>query len=171
MGAAQFLRRHWQKEPLVARGALREYCAIATRERLMQLARRDDVESRIVIRARGRWRVLHGPFNSRDLARLPARGWTLLVHGVDLALVEMARLLREFSFLPYARFDDVMVSYAVPGGGVGPHFDSYDVFLLQGQGTRRWRLSSQSDLQLDAEAPLKILQTLQTRSAVGPRSR
>jgi 50S ribosomal protein L16 3-hydroxylase len=158
MGAAQFLRRHWQKEPLVARGALREYCAIATRERLMQLARRDEVESRIVIRTRGRWRVLHGPFTSRDLARLPARGWTLLVHGVDLALVEMARLLREFSFLPYARFDDVMVSYAVPGGGVGPHFDSYDVFLLQGQGTRRWRLSSQSDLQLDTEAPLKILQ-------------
>jgi 50S ribosomal protein L16 3-hydroxylase len=158
MHAARFLRRHWQKEPLVARGALRDYCAIVTRERLMQLARRDDVESRIVVRARGRWRVLHGPFAARDFARLPPRGWTLLVHGVDLALVEVARLAREFSFLPYARFDDVMVSYAAPGGGVGPHFDSYDVFLVQGQGIRRWKLSAQSDLELDPEAPLKVLQ-------------
>jgi 50S ribosomal protein L16 3-hydroxylase len=157
MDAAAFLRRHWQKEPLVARGAFPEYRAMVTRERLMRLARRDDIESKIVIRTRGRWRVLHGPFDSRDFARLPSRGWTLLVHGVDLVIDAMARLQREFSFLPYARFDDVMVSYAAPGGGVGPHFDSYDVFLLQGQGTRRWRLSSQPDLELDAQAPLKIL--------------
>jgi 50S ribosomal protein L16 3-hydroxylase len=157
MHAARFLRRHWQKEPLVARGALDDYCGIVTREQLMQLARRDDVESRIVIRAGGRWRVLHGPFAARDFVRLPARGWTLLVHGVDLVLGGIARLAREFSFLPYARFDDVMVSYAAPGGGVGPHFDSYDVFLVQGQGTRRWTLSAQSDLELDPEAPLRIL--------------
>jgi 50S ribosomal protein L16 3-hydroxylase len=155
--AAAFLRRHWQKEPLVARGAFREYRAIVTREQLMRLARRDDIESKIVISARGRWRILHGPFEARDFARLPARGWTLLVHGVDLVLAGMARLQREFSFLPYARFDDVMASYAAPGGGVGPHFDSYDVFLLQGQGTRRWRFGRQRDLELDPGAPLKIL--------------
>jgi 50S ribosomal protein L16 3-hydroxylase len=157
MDASRFLRRHWQKEPLVARGALREYSAIVNRDRLVQLARREDIESQIVIRTRGRWRVLRGPFAPRDFAKLPARGWTLLVHGVDLAMPEMSALVREFSFLPYARFDDVMVSYAAPGGGVGPHFDSYDVFLLHAQGTRRWRLGSQSDLELDPRAPLKIL--------------
>jgi 50S ribosomal protein L16 3-hydroxylase len=119
------------------------------------------MESKIVIRERGRWRVMHGPFQSRDFTRLPARGWTLLVHGVDLVLAGMARLQREFSFLPYARFDDVMVSYAVPGGGVGPHFDSYDVFLLQGQGTRRWKLGRQRDLELDPRAPLRILRRFQ----------
>jgi 50S ribosomal protein L16 3-hydroxylase len=166
MHAARFLRRHWQKEPLVARGALPEYCAMVTRERLMQLARRDDVESRIVIRSRGRWRVLQGPFAARDFARLPAKGWTLLVHGVDLALVQAARLAREFSFLPSARFDDVMVSYAAPGGGVGPHFDSYDVFLVQGQGTRRWKLSAQSDLDLDPQAPLKILRRFRAEQQI-----
>jgi 50S ribosomal protein L16 3-hydroxylase len=170
MRPAEFLRRCWQKEPLVARRALAEYCGIVTRARLMQLARRDDVESRIVLRTRSRWRVMQGPFTARDLARLPARDWTLLVHGVDLLVNEMSQLLREFSFLPYARFDDVMVSYAAPGGGVGPHFDSYDVFLFQGQGMRRWSIGSQSDLELDPEAPLKILRRFQPerRLDLGP---
>jgi 50S ribosomal protein L16 3-hydroxylase len=157
LGAAQFLQQHWQRAPLVARDALPEYSPIVTRARLLELARREDLESTLVTRARGRWIVRNGPFTSRDFARLPHRGWTLLVHGVDLALKEAARLAREFAFIPYARFDDVMVSYAAPEGGVGPHYDSYDVFLLQGQGRRRWRVGHQASLELVPHAPLKIL--------------
>ena len=89
------------------------------------------------------------------------------MHGVDLALAQAARLLAEFAFIPYARLDDVMVSYAAPGGGVGPHFDSYDVFLVQGEGTRRWRVSAQRDLELVPDAPLRILQEFQARAGVG----
>ncbi len=152
-----FLSRHWQKRPLVARRALPHYENRVTREALFELARRDDVQSRLVRRAGRRWDVAHGPFSRRALARLPRTGWTLLVQGVEQLLPAAQALLREFAFIPYARLDDVMVSYAPPGGGVGPHFDSYDVFLLQLAGTRRWRVSRQRDLALVADAPLKLL--------------
>jgi 50S ribosomal protein L16 3-hydroxylase len=154
---AEFLRRHWQKKPLLARDALNGHVSAITRDRLFALAGREDVESRIVRRVRSRWHVRDGPFKPGELRRLPASGWTLLVQGADLVVPQAARLLREFSFIPYARFDDIMVSYAAPGGGVGPHFDNYDVFLVQGQGERRWRVSAQRDLDLVADAPLRIL--------------
>jgi 50S ribosomal protein L16 3-hydroxylase len=127
------------------------------RKRLFELAARDDLESRLVERADRCWRVRHGPFGLRELKRLPRSGWTLLVQGVDLVLPQARGLLDRFSFIPYARLDDVMVSYAPAGSGVGPHFDNYDVFLLQGEGRRRWRVSRQRDLELVANAPLKIL--------------
>jgi 50S ribosomal protein L16 3-hydroxylase len=154
-----FLRRYWQRRALFVRGALAppDCSAWLTRETLFALAGRDDVESRIVARDRGRWTVEHGPFSQRKLARMPARDWTLLVQGVEQHLPEAARLLRHFSFIPHARLDDLMVSYAAPGGGVGPHFDSYDVFLLQGAGTRRWRVSAQKNLALVDDVPLRIL--------------
>ncbi len=155
---ARFLRQHWQKQPLLARAALREYAGAITREQLFGLAGREEADSRIVTRTRGRWQVRNGPFTRRELERLPRSGWTLLVQGVDHVLPQAARLLQEFAFIPYARLDDVMVSYAAPGGGVGPHFDSYDVFLVQGEGQRRWRVSHQSDLEVVPGAPLKILQ-------------
>jgi len=155
--ADEFLRRCWQKAPLLARRALPEYAGLAQRETLFELAVRDDLESRIVLRSGRRWRVRHGPFRRRELERLPRSGWTLLVQGVNHALPAAQELLQEFSFLPYARLDDVMASYAPPGGGVGPHFDSYDVFLLQGTGSRRWRVSRQRDLSLVPGAPLKLL--------------
>jgi 50S ribosomal protein L16 3-hydroxylase len=158
LSRAEFLRRHWQKKPLLARNALPKYAHAFTREALFELAQRDDVESRLVQRTRGRWRVDHGPFHRRALQRLPRRNWTLLVQGVEVALSHGAGLLREFKFLPYARLDDLMVSYAAPGGGVGAHFDSYDVFLVQTTGERRWRVSRQQDLELKADAPLKILE-------------
>jgi 50S ribosomal protein L16 3-hydroxylase len=152
-----FMRQHWQKKPLLARAALANYAATVTRDDLMALAQRDDIESRIVMNNGRRWEVQHGPFNRRYLGRLPPSGWTLLVQGVDQILWQAARLLREFAFIPYARLDDVMVSYAAPGGGVGPHFDSYDVFLVQGYGQRRWQIGRQRNLELVADAPLKIL--------------
>jgi 50S ribosomal protein L16 3-hydroxylase len=155
---AEFMRRHWQKKPLLARDSLPEYANIVSRQDLFALARREDVESRIVKRSGSRWDVKHGPFTSRDFARLPRAGWTLLVQGADQALGQAARLRRRFAFVPYARLDDVRVSYAAPGGGVGPHFDSYDVFLLQGAGQRRWEVSAQRDLDLVPDAPLRILE-------------
>ena len=153
----EFLRRHWQKKPLLARNALAGHADAIGRDELFELATRPDFESRIVMRGSGRWQVHHGPFTSRELRRLPRKGWTLLVHGTELALPQSARLLDAFTFIPYARLDDVMVSYAAPGGGVGPHFDSYDVFLVQARGRRQWRIGAQHDLELAPEAPLKIL--------------
>ena len=155
----EFMRRHWQKQPLLARGALPKYAAreCITREDLFALAARDDVESRVIARHGAKWSVRHGPFARGALTHMPRRNWTLLVQGVDQKLPQAAHLKREFSFLPHARLDDVMVSYAVPGGGVGPHFDSYDVFLVQGSGERRWRIGSQSDLGLVPDTPVKIL--------------
>jgi 50S ribosomal protein L16 3-hydroxylase len=131
----EFLRRHWQKRPLYVRGAVPRFTGVLDERQLSTLARRDDVESRIVQRKGRRWQTVHGPFAEVVAKR---RDWTLLVSGVNLHNASADALLRRFSFIPQARLDDVMVSYATPGGGVGPHVDSYDVFLLQGSGRRRW---------------------------------
>ncbi|HKW80250.1 MAG TPA: cupin domain-containing protein [Casimicrobiaceae bacterium] len=152
-----FLRRYWQKRPLLVRSAVADCKNLFSRAALVGLACRDDVESRLVLRERGRWSLSHGPFRAAHLRALPPRGWTLLVQGVNLHLAAGDALLRRFGFIPYARLDDLMVSVAAPGGGVGPHFDAYDVFLLQGSGRRRWRLSRQRDLALVPGRPLKIL--------------
>jgi 50S ribosomal protein L16 3-hydroxylase len=154
---AAFLRRHWQKRALLMRHAVRGFRGCLSTQELFALSGRDDVESRIVIRERARWSTVQGPFRRSVFSNLPARGWTLLVHGANLYCAAGDALLRRFAFIPYARLDDLMVSYAAPGGGVGAHFDSYDVFLLQGEGRRRWRISTQRDLALRAGLPLKIL--------------
>jgi 50S ribosomal protein L16 3-hydroxylase len=155
--AARFLHRHWQRRPLLIRQAIAGFRRILSWPEFLALATRDDVESRLVVRERGRWTLAHGPFRRRDFRALPERNWTLLVQGVNLHVAAADALLRRFSFIPYARLDDLMVSYAAPGGGVGPHFDSYDVFLLQGEGRRRWHISRQRDLSLKPDLPLKIL--------------
>jgi 50S ribosomal protein L16 3-hydroxylase len=131
----EFLRGHWQKRPLYVRGALPRFTGVLGERQLFTLARRDDVESRIVQRKGRRRETSHGPFGGLVAKQ---RDWTLLVSGVNLHHDKADALLRRFSFIPQARLDDVMVSYATPGGGVGPHVDSYDVFLLQGAGRRRW---------------------------------
>lgn len=153
-----FLRRHWQKRPLVVRRALPPTFDVLSTKALFALAERDEVESRLVQCRAGRWRVTHGPLQRRRLREAGTRGWTLLVNGVNHHVRGAERLLRRFSFLPQARLDDVMVSYAVPGGGVGPHFDSYDVFLVQGGGRRRWRLASPRRFRTVAGAPLKLIE-------------
>ncbi|HJU21899.1 MAG TPA: cupin domain-containing protein [Casimicrobiaceae bacterium] len=152
-----FLARHWQKEALLVREACPGLTPVLSRDELFALARRDDVRSRLVRRVRGRYTQDDGPFSRAALARLPARNWTLLVHDVNLVNDRADALLRQFSFIPYARLDDLMVSFAAPGGGVGPHYDSYDVFLLQALGRRRWRYGKQHDLRLVRGAPLRIL--------------
>jgi 50S ribosomal protein L16 3-hydroxylase len=154
---AQFLQRHWQKKPLLARSGLADFANLLNRKGLIELALLPEAESRLITRNGRQWSVRHGPFRRQDFAKLPDRDWTLLVQGVDLLLPRARELLGRFDFIPYARLDDLMVSYAPPGGGVGPHFDSYDVFLIQGEGSRRWQISSQRDLTLVDGAPLKIL--------------
>jgi 50S ribosomal protein L16 3-hydroxylase len=131
-----FLARHWQKRPLFVRHAIAAPALLDERA-LAALARRDDVESRIVQRHGNRWSIEHGPFAKTKASKI---NWSILVNGVNHHVTGAEQLLRRFSFVPQARLDDVMVSYATPGGGVGPHVDSYDVFLIQGAGRRRWRI-------------------------------
>ena len=155
--APAFLRRHWQTQPLLVRGALPGFDGILDFDGMIELATRDDCESRLVVRNDRRWSVEHGPFERKRFSRLPRRNWTLLVQGLEQRLPAARQLLSNFDFIPYSRLDDLMLSYAPAGGGVGAHFDSYDVFLLQGPGERRWRVSRQRDLTLLENAPLKIL--------------
>lgn len=152
-----FLRDYWQKKPLLVRGALPGFQGLLTHHDLIGLAGRDDVQSRLISQQDGEWRVKHGPFTSRFILRLPRKRWTLLVQDVNHFLSAGRELLLKFSFIPHSRLDDLMVSYAPEGGGVGPHFDSYDVFLLQGMGRRHWQISDQQDKRLIADAPIKIL--------------
>jgi len=152
-----FLRRHWQKRPLLVRGALPEFVDVVTKRALCTLAARGDVESRLVKHRRGKYYVTHGPLARSGLPRADADGWTLLVNGVNHHVAQAEQLLRRFAFIPQARLDDVMVSFAARGGGVGPHFDSYDVFLVQGRGRRRWRLARRRPFALVPDAPLKLI--------------
>jgi 50S ribosomal protein L16 3-hydroxylase len=152
---AQFMRRHWQKKPLLVRGA----SAVAPLDRttLFALAARDDVESRLVQRDGAGWRLQQGPIARRRLPPLSSAGWTLLVQGVDLHVDAARRLLDRFAFLPAARLDDLMISYASDDGGVGAHLDSYDVFLLQVRGRRRWRWGRVARPRWRDDVPLKLL--------------
>jgi 50S ribosomal protein L16 3-hydroxylase len=153
-----FMRRHWQKTPLLARGALHPARALADVAVLRALAARDGVESRLVRRDGDAWTLRHGPFARRALPSARRSAWTLLVQGADLHLEAARALLDRFRFVPDARLDDVMLSYATDGGGVGPHVDSYDVFLLQVRGRRRWRLAPpRPRARLRDDVPLRML--------------
>ena len=140
---AGFLKRYWQKKPLLIRGAFPEFNPPLGSRELAGLACEDGVESRLVLQTGRRpgWVVRHGPFRRRDFTRLPADRWTLLVQDVDKHVPEAVTLLAPFCFIPGWRIDDLMVSYAADRGSVGPHVDSYDVFLLQAEGLRRWDIS------------------------------
>ena len=155
LSPVQFMRKHWQKKPLLVRQAFAGIEPPASLKDLAALAAQDDVESRLVTAFEGDWKLKHGP-----IARLPAMskpGWTLLVQGLDQHLDAARELLDQFRFVPDARLDDLMLSVASDGGGVGPHFDSYDVFLIQLAGKRRWRIGAQRDAVLRDDVPLKII--------------
>jgi len=161
LSPAQFMRRHWHKRPLLVRQAVAGIAPVVTRAGLFALATRDDVESRLVQRgAHDRWQLRHGPLPRRAMPPLTQAGWTLLVQGLDLHVDAAHELLSRFRFVPVARLDDLMLSYASDGGGVGPHIDSYDVFLLQMQGRRRWRIgriAGRAEPPLRDDVPLKML--------------
>jgi 50S ribosomal protein L16 3-hydroxylase len=154
----QFMRRNWQKRPLLIRGAFPGFVPLLSRARLFAFARSAGVESRLVTRTeRGAWTLAHGPFARGALPPPTRPRWTLLVQGVDLHDERARELLDEFRFVPDARLDDLMISWASDGGGVGPHVDSYDVFLLQARGRRRWRIARRFDPAPRRAAPLKVL--------------
>ena len=157
LSPARFMRRHWQKKPLLVRQAVPGFEPLLARAELFELAGREGVESRLLRHGEGRWALRRGPLARRALPPLAQREWTLLVQGVDLHHAGVHALMQQFRFVPDARLDDVMISWASDGGGVGPHFDRYDVFLLQAQGRRRWRIGRQKDLSLVEGLPLKIL--------------
>ena len=165
LSPAAFMTRHWQKKPLLVRQAWPGVAPPLDRAALFALAGSDDVESRLVAREgtakHARWRVRKGPLPRRALPPLSRAGWTLLVQGLDLHVHSAHAMLQAFRFVPDARLDDLMVSWASAGGGVGPHLDSYDVFLLQVQGRRRWRIGRAKDTSLVADAPLKLLQNFE----------
>lgn len=162
ISAEHFLAEYWQKKPLLIRGAVPQFSGLLSPDELAGLACEDEAQSRLISCKKGEWKLEHGPFDERRFTKLPATDWTLLVQGVNHHLPEGADLLQQFNFIPHARLDDLMVSYAPDGGGVGPHFDSYDVFLLQGMGRRLWRISEQKDLTLVDGAPLRILKHFDT---------
>ncbi len=197
----QFMRRYWQKKPLLIRQAWPQVTPPIDRATLFQLAAQDDVESRLIVRQMadadapakpaskaakaakagkaakastasrqaaslaapgGDWSLHHGPFaDRRAIPPFSQSGWTLLIQGLDLHVPAARAMLERFRFVPDARLDDVMISYATEGGGVGPHFDSYDVFLLQVSGRRRWRIGPLTDASLEPDVPLKILSRFQ----------
>ena len=162
ISAETFLKEYWHKKPLLIRGAIPNFEGFLSPNELAGLACEEDVQSRLISTVKKQWKLEQGPFAEKRFAKLPERDWTLLVQSVNHHLPEANDLLQQFNFIPYARLDDLMVSYAPDGGGVGPHFDSYDVFLLQGCGQRLWRISEQQDLSLLEGAPLRILQNFKT---------
>ena len=157
LSPAQFMRRHWQKKPLLIRQAIPGFVPLLSRPQLFDMAAQEAVESRLIVRKPKGWTLKHGPLARTQLPSLRQPGWTLLVQGVDQHLDAAHALLQRFRFVPDARLDDLMISWASDTGGVGPHFDSYDVFLLQATGQRRWRIGRQKDFSLQPDVPLKIL--------------
>lgn len=155
LSAAEFLRDYWHKKPLLIRNAIPGFQPLLTRDALFELVRQEEVESRLIVHARKQWEMDSGPFDA--VPPLTQKNWTLLVQGVNLHNDAADALMRQFRFIPDTRLDDLMISYATENGGVGAHFDSYDVFLLQAHGYRRWRISAQTDLSLVEGVPLKIL--------------
>jgi 50S ribosomal protein L16 3-hydroxylase len=161
LAPAAFLRDYWQKRPLLIRQALPGFTGFLDRDRVLELATRADAVSRLVLehpRRRSRWERHDGPFGGLDATMLPESHWTVLIHGVESLVRGGWELLRELAFIPAARIDDLMVSYAAPGGSVGPHVDDYDVFLLQGAGHRRWQINRRGERIFDPDAAIKVLE-------------
>jgi 50S ribosomal protein L16 3-hydroxylase len=159
LSVKEFLRDYWQKKPLLIRQAVPGFKGLLGPQQLIGLACRDDVQARLITNQRKQWKLRNEPFEPHDFEGLSQKGkWSVLVQGVNHFLPKATELVKQFNFIPHARLDDLMVSYAPKGGGVGPHFDAYDVFLLQGLGHRRWQISTQEDQTLVEGAPLRLLQ-------------
>ena len=154
---AHFLHRYWQRRPLLLRQAIPDFRPLLTRAELFALACEEDTESRLVQRQEDRWTLKQGPFAHRSFPALRKGDWTLLVQGANLLHDGVAAFLERFRFLPDARLDDVMISWASDGGGVGPHVDAYDVFLVQAEGQRRWRIGPVNVPNFEPGQPLKLL--------------
>jgi len=160
ISVSQFLSEYWQKKPLLIRNAFKAFESPLEPDDLAGLALEEMIESRIILeQGETPWQLLNGPFTEQVFRDLPEEKWTLLVQGVDQWVPEVAELLQHFQFIPKWRLDDVMVSFAPKGGSVGPHFDQYDVFLLQAHGQRTWQLGPKYDTTAErvSDTPLNIL--------------
>lgn len=157
----EFLSKYWQKRPLLMRGALNPFPDLITPEELAGLTFNDAVESRLIVQGQGRnkWQLKRGPFNAQTFKKLPKKKWTFLVNGVDRFVPSVHSLLDQFSFIPFWRVDDVMISYAVDQGNVGAHVDNFDVFLVQAYGEREWMIEDRPVLQDDfiPNLPIRLL--------------
>ena len=166
LGVKQFLSEYWQKKPLLIRQAIPCYESPIMPDELAGLACHEAVESRIVLEKDriAPWTVLHGPFYESDFTTLPETHWTLLVQECNTHVPEFALLLEKFNFIPNWRIDDIMVSYAVKDGSVGPHTDQYDVFLLQALGSRHWKINTRvaGDAAYLEDTELRILQQFES---------
>ncbi|MDU7146823.1 MAG: cupin domain-containing protein [Veillonella sp.] len=134
----EFLEKYWQKQPVVLKNAFPDFVDPITPDELAGLAMEPEVDSRLVSLKNGKWQASNGPFEHFD--GLGETGWSLLAQAVNHWHMPAAELVRPFRVLPDWRLDDLMISFSVPGGGVGPHIDQYDVFIIQGMGSRRWRV-------------------------------
>ncbi len=158
---AEFLRDYWQQKPLLIRASLSDYTSPISAEELAGLACEPEVESRLIqqLKNTDQWTLEHGPFVEQRFRDLPESDWTLLIQAIELWVPEIQKLRQRFDFLPSWRFEDIMASFAMPGGSVGPHFDQYDVFLVQVEGQRLWQIGRhcEADAPLQLNTDLKIL--------------
>ena len=166
--AQQFIEQVWQQKPLLMKAALPDVAGIIDGDDLAGIACEPDGETRLILSnaEQSDWQCEQGPFTAKRFTKLPASHWTLLVQSVDQWIPEIQALLAHFDFLPRWRLDDIMISYATDGGGVGPHFDYYDVFLLQASGKRRWQVGQRCDenSELRDNEKIKLLKDFHTES-------
>lgn len=155
----QFMKEDWHIKPRLFKQAFPQFEPLCDVDTIAEMASDEDIESRLIQHSKAGWTLEHGPFE--ELPPMTQKAWTVLVQGIDHHLPEAYDLLQQFRFIPDARLDDVMLSLASDGGGVGPHYDSYDVFLLQMHGKRRWKIGPLQDSELEENVPLKILKNFQ----------
>ena len=163
-----FLERHWQKRPVVLKRGFNNFIDPISPDELAGLAMESEVDSRLVSHQDGKWQVSHGPFESYD--HLSENNWSLLVQAVNNWHEPTAALMQPFRALPDWRIDDLMISFSVPGGGVGPHLDQYDVFIIQGTGRRRWRVGEKLQMKQHCPHP-DLLQVCLLYTSPSPRDR
>jgi len=159
-----FLKKYWQKKSLLIRDAIKNFKSPITEKDLFRIAQNENAISRLIEFKRGIWQVKYGPFKKLDLPKKINTPWTILVQNMNHHLPFAESFLNLFKFIPYARLDDLMVSFATKKGSVGPHFDSYDVFLFQAKGEREWKISEQKKFSLDKKSAIKIITNFKVKN-------
>lgn len=160
-----FLKKYWQKKPLLIRNAIENFQSPITEKDLFKIAQDEEAISRLIEYKKDLWQVKYGPFKKSDFLKKKNAPWTVLVQNINHHLSFANSFLNFFKFIPYARLDDLMVSYATKEGSVGPHFDSYDVFLFQAKGEREWRISEQKEFTLDKKSAIKIITNFKSKNS------
>ena len=160
-----FLKNYWQKKPLLIKNAIPNFVSPITESDLFIIAQNEEAVSRLIEYKQGIWQVKYGPFKKSDLPKKTNIPWTILVQNINHYFPFAESFLNLFKFIPYARLDDLMISYATKKGSVGPHFDSYDVFLFQAQGAREWKISDQKKFTLDKQSSIKIITNFKSKNS------